>query len=135
MVLPPVEYAKLLGERIAQHQVDVWLVNTGWSGGPYGVGKRMNIDFTRAMIHAALEGSLRDVATRRDETFNLEVPTSCPGIPSEVLDPRRTWSNPADYDAQAAKLAEMFRQNFARFSDQVPADVVAGGPQLLQINP
>jgi phosphoenolpyruvate carboxykinase (ATP) len=134
MVLPAVEYAKLLGQCIDKHQVDVWLVNTGWSGGPYGVGKRMNIDFTRAMIQAALDGTLRTAPTRRDEIFNLEVPISCPGVSSEVLDPRRTWANPAEYDLQAAKLAEMFRQNFARFNNEVPKEVIAGGPQLLHAN-
>ncbi len=133
MVLPPVRYAELLGERIAHHQVDVWLVNTGWSGGPYGVGKRMNIDFTRAMIHAALDGTLVAIPTRRDEIFNLEVPISCPGIPSEILDPRTTWTDPAEYDRQAIRLAEMFRRNFARFSDQVPAEIVAAGPRPLSV--
>ncbi len=134
MILPAVEYAKLLGQRIDEHQVDVWLVNTGWSGGPYGVGKRMNISFTRSMIQAALDGTLRTAPTRRDEIFNLEVPISCPGVSSEVLDPRRTWANPTEYDLQAAKLAEMFRQNFARFSNEVPKEVIAGGPQPLHVN-
>jgi phosphoenolpyruvate carboxykinase (ATP) len=132
MVLPPLAYAKLLGERIAQHQVDVWLLNTGWSGGPYGVGKRMDIDFTRAMIRAALSGSLRAVPTRHDEVFNLEVPISCPDVPNEVLDPRGTWADLARYDRQAAKLAEMFRANFARFAGQVPAEIADAGPQLVR---
>jgi phosphoenolpyruvate carboxykinase (ATP) len=135
MVLPPIEYAKLLGERIAQHQVDVWLVNTGWSGGPYGEGERMDIGYTRAMIRAALTGSLRTIATRHDDFFNLEVPTSCPEVPDEILDPRRTWSDAAKYDAQAAKLAEMFRANFARFADQVPAEIAAAGPQPVHSAP
>ena len=128
MVLSPTEYAKLLGDRIAQNQVDVWLVNTGWSGGPYGVGKRMNIGYTRAMIHAALDGTLRNVATRHDAVFNLAVPISCPDVPQEVLDPRSTWSDPAAYDVQAAKLAEMFRKNFQRFAHEVPAELAAAGP-------
>lgn len=130
MVLPPITYATLLGERIARHNVDVWLVNTGWSGGPYGVGKRMNIAHTRAMVRAALSGSLRSVPTRHDEVFNLEVPISCPEVPSEVLDPRRTWTSSAKYDLYAAKLAGMFRANFKRFAAQVPAEVAAAGPQL-----
>jgi phosphoenolpyruvate carboxykinase (ATP) len=129
MVQAPIVYAKLLGERIAQHKVDVWLVNTGWSGGPYGVGKRMNIAYTRAMISAALDGSLRDVPTRRDEVFNVEVPVSCPDVASEVLDPRSTWADPAAYDAQAIKLAEMFQENFRRFAGQVPPEIIAAGPQ------
>jgi phosphoenolpyruvate carboxykinase (ATP) len=130
MVLPPIEYAKLLGERIAKHKVDVWLVNTGWSGGPYGVGKRMDIAHTRAMVRAALSGELRQVPTRHDALFNLEVPVSCPNVPSEVLEPRRTWADPAKYDQYALKLAAMFRANFSRFVDAVPAEVAAAGPQL-----
>lgn len=129
MVQPPITYAKLLGERIAEHQVDVWLVNTGWSGGPYGVGKRMNIGHTRAMISAALDGNLRTVPMRHDPVFNLSVPTSCPGVPSEVLEPRNTWEDKAAYDAQAAKLAEMFHRNFARFAGDVSREIAEAGPQ------
>jgi phosphoenolpyruvate carboxykinase (ATP) len=132
MVLPPIAYAKLLGERIAKHNVDVWLVNTGWSGGPYGVGKRMEISYTRAMVRAALSGALRQVPTRHDELFNLEVPISCPDVPNEALDPKRTWSDPTKYDQYAAKLAEMFRANFSRFVDEVPAEVAAAGPQVMR---
>jgi phosphoenolpyruvate carboxykinase (ATP) len=132
MVLPPIEYAKLLGERIAKHMVDVWLVNTGWSGGPYGVGKRMEIAFTRAMIRAALSGTLRQVPTRHDDIFNLEVPTHCPDVPEQVLEPRRTWADPAKYDQYAAKLAEMFRINFSRFVQDVPTEVAAAGPHLIR---
>ena len=132
MVLPPIKYAELLGERIANHNVDVWLVNTGWSGGPYGVGKRMDIAFTRAMIRAALAGSLRQVPTRHDDLFNLEVPISCPEVPNDLLEPRRTWADAAKYDLYAAKLAEMFRANFSRFESQVPAEIAAAGPQLIR---
>jgi phosphoenolpyruvate carboxykinase (ATP) len=131
MVLPPIKYAELLGERIAKYNVDVWLVNTGWSGGPYGVGKRMAIAYTRAMVRAALAGTLRQIPTRHDAIFNLEVPISCPEVPSEALDPRSTWSDPAKYDQYATKLAEMFYQNFNRFADQVPAEVAAAGPQVV----
>jgi phosphoenolpyruvate carboxykinase (ATP) len=134
-VLPPIEYAKLLGERIDQHQVDVWLVNTGWSGGPYGVGERMDIEVTRAIVRAALAGTLRTIPTRHDAIFNLEVPLRCPDVPDEVLDPRRTWADPALYELQAAKLAEMFRTNFNRFVDQVPAEIVTAGPQKPVPNP
>lgn len=129
MVQPPIAYAQLLGERIAEHNVDVWLVNTGWSGGPYGVGKRMNIGHTRAMINAALDGNLRGVEMRYDSVFNVSVPTSCPGVPNEVLDPRNTWEDKAAYDLQATKLAEMFRQNFKRFANEVPVEIVEAGPQ------
>jgi phosphoenolpyruvate carboxykinase (ATP) len=132
MVLSPIAYAKLLGERIAKHNVDVWLVNTGWSGGPYGVGKRMEIAFTRAMIRAALSGTLRQVPTRHDDIFNLEVPIHCPNVPEHVLEPRRTWADPVKYDQYAAKLAEMFRINFSRFEKDVPAEVAAAGPHLIR---
>ena len=129
MVQAPIVYAKLLGERVAQHGADVWLVNTGWSGGPYGVGQRMNISYTRAMVTAALDGALRTMPTRRDAQFNLAVPTACPGVPSDVLDPRSTWADVAAYDAQAAKLASMFEHNFKRFAGQVPDEIAAAGPQ------
>jgi phosphoenolpyruvate carboxykinase (ATP) len=135
MVLPPIKYAQLLGERIANHNVDVWLVNTGWSGGPYGVGKRMDIAFTRAMIRATLSGALRQVPTRHDDLFNLEVPITCPHVPNDVLDPRRTWADSVKYDIYADKLAEMFRANFSRFENQVPAEVAAAGPQLIRSTP
>ncbi len=131
MVQSPIVYAKLLGDKIAKHQVDVWLVNTGWSGGPYGVGKRMNIAHTRAMVHAALDGSLRKVATQVDPYFNLSMPVSCPEVPPEVLNPRNTWTDKAAYDAQARKLAEMFTRNFARFSGQVTQEIKAAGPQAV----
>lgn len=131
MVLPPIEYAKLLGERIAKHNVDVWLVNTGWSGGPYGVGKRMEIAYTRAMIRAALGGTLRQMPMRHDAIFNLAVPTRCPDVPENILDPRRTWTDAAQYDEQAAKLATMFHANFSRFSKQVPDEVAEAGPQVV----
>jgi phosphoenolpyruvate carboxykinase (ATP) len=126
--LPPSRYATMLGERIAHHNARVWLVNTGWTGGPYGVGKRMKIAYTRAMISAALSGALDSVQYDRDPVFNLEVPASCPGVPADVLKPRSTWANAADYDAQAAKLAHMFVENFKAFEDGVTAEVLAAGP-------
>lgn len=129
MVQSPIVYAKLLGQRIAHHAVDVWLVNTGWSGGPHGVGRRMDIGYTRALIAAALGGELRQAPLRHDATFNLAVPTACPGVPSDVLDPRRTWADVAAYDAQAARLAAMFHENFSRFAGQVPDEIAAAGPQ------
>lgn len=129
MVQSPTVYAELLGEKITQHQVAVWLVNTGWSGGPYGVGKRMEIAYTRAMIRAALDGTLLNAPTRHDEVFNLEVPLTCPDVPDHLLNPRNTWADPAAYDAQAAKVAAMFHENFRRFAGQVPPEVIAAGPQ------
>jgi phosphoenolpyruvate carboxykinase (ATP) len=130
MALPPAVYAGLLGERIASHGAGVWLVNTGWTGGPYGVGERMAIGHTRALIRAALAGQLDDVPTQRDPVFGVEVPLSCPGVPSEVLTPRATWENPEAYDDQAKRLAGMFAKNFAQFADQVPSAVRDAGPSV-----
>jgi phosphoenolpyruvate carboxykinase (ATP) len=127
--LNPKVYAAMLGERIEQHRSRVWLVNTGWTGGPFGVGARMRIGHTRAMITAALAGRLDRVAYRTHPAFNLAVPTSCPDVPPEVLDPRGTWTDPQAYDAQAAKLAGMFRDNFKAFEGDVPDSVKAAGPR------
>jgi len=126
--LNPNVYARALGERIAQHKSRVWLVNTGWTGGPFGVGKRMSIAHTRAMIAAALSGALDSVNYQRHPIFNLEMPTSCPDVPAEVLDPRSTWSDKAAYDGQARKLAGMFVDNFKTFAGDVDQGVVAAGP-------
>jgi phosphoenolpyruvate carboxykinase (ATP) len=126
--LPPSRYAKMLGARIDKHGAQVWLVNTGWTGGPFGVGSRMKIGYTRAMIAAALAGALDAVAYERDPTFNLDVPTSCPGVPPDVLKPRNTWTNASDYDRQAAKLATMFAENFRTFESEVTPQVRAAGP-------
>jgi phosphoenolpyruvate carboxykinase (ATP) len=130
LALPPVVYANLLGEKIAKHEVNVWLVNTGWTGGPYGVGQRMPIQNTRAMIRAALDGSLASVSTTTEPYFGLHIPVSCPGISSEVLNPSSTWANRADYDTAAHKLARMFAENFAPFADKVSDAVRAAGPNL-----
>ena len=129
MVWHPAVYAKLLGERISRHGTRVWLVNTGWSGGPYGVGSRMKISHTRAMITAALSGAIDDVAYETDPVFNVDVPLSCQGVPSKVLKPRETWADPAAYDAQAQKLAAMFAENFKAFEGAADDDVKAAGPR------
>jgi len=126
----PGEYARMLAERLEQHDVPVWLVNTGWTGGPYGVGHRMPIDHTRVMVRAALNGELADVPYERDPVFGFEVPTEVPGVPSQVLRPRGTWGDPAAYDAKAAELAAMFAENFAEYADGVPADVLDAGPRI-----
>ena len=126
--LDPSRYARMLGEKIARHHARVWLVNTGWTGGPYGVGTRMKIAYTRAMIRAVLSGALDAVAYERDPIFNLDIPVSCPGVPSGVLTPRATWADGAAYDAQAAKLAGMFVENFKTFEQGVTAEVLAAGP-------
>ncbi|MQA28319.1 MAG: phosphoenolpyruvate carboxykinase [Luteitalea sp.] len=128
--LPPSRYAGMLGERIERHQARVWLVNTGWTGGPYGTGSRMKIKYTRAMIHAALSGVLDGMRFERDPIFNLDVPQSCPNVPADVLNPRNTWANKADYDAQARKLAAMFAENFRTFESAVAADVRTAGPHV-----
>jgi phosphoenolpyruvate carboxykinase (ATP) len=128
LALSPIVYANLLGDKITRHDVNVWLINTGWSGGPYGVGQRIRIADTRAMVRAALNGDLIDVPTRQDPIFGLAVPVSVPSVATEVLDPRVTWADKAAYDVQARKLAAMFEQNFAQFRDQVTAEVRIAGP-------
>ncbi len=128
MPLHPRRYAELLGERIRRHGSRVWLINTGWTGGAYGVGERIDIPHTRAMVNAALDGRLDDVPTSTDPVFGLEVPQSCPGVPADLLRPRECWPDKAAYDAQAAELAAMFVENFARFASEVDPQVVAAGP-------
>jgi phosphoenolpyruvate carboxykinase (ATP) len=128
--LNPNVYARGLGERIEEHKARVWLVNTGWSGGPHGVGSRMKIAYTRAMIRAALSGALDKVGYQRHPVFNIEMPTSCPDVPAAVLDPRGTWADKAAYDAQATKLAKMFVENFKAFEADVDPSVIAAGPRV-----
>ena len=125
----PSVYAELLGEKLKQHAATIWLVNTGWSGGAYGVGSRMKLSHTRRMVNAALGGELDEVSFATDPVFGLAVPSVISGVPTEVLSPRKTWQNPEEYDTAASRLAEMFRENFERFADQVPDEVIASGPQ------
>jgi len=127
--LHPSVYAKMLGERIARHDVQCWLVNTGWTGGPYGVGHRMDLKSTRAMIRAALAGELDNVATRREPVFGLQVPKHVPGVPDALLDPRTTWKDPAAYDVQAKKLTALFQKSFEQFAELVPVSVREAGPK------
>lgn len=127
--LNPAVYANMLGERIDTHHVQVYLVNTGWSGGPYGVGKRLKLSFTRAMITAALNGTLEKVLYRQDPVFGMLIPETVPGVPETILQPRGTWADPVAYDTAAQALAARFQQNFIRFSD-VAADIRSAGPQL-----
>ncbi|NOT63679.1 MAG: phosphoenolpyruvate carboxykinase [Acidobacteria bacterium] len=129
MVHHPGVYAELLRERIAKHNATCWLVNTGWSGGPYGEGQRMKIAYTRAMVRAALDGSLNQVATEADPIFGVHVPVSCPGVPNEVLKPRNTWRDAAAYDAKANHLAGLFQKNFKQFEAGVSDAVKAAGPK------
>ena len=126
--LEPSRYARMLGEKIARHDARVWLVNTGWTGGPFGVGTRMKIAHTRAMIRAVLSGQLDGMTYQKDPIFNLEIPASCPGVPTGVLKPRETWPDGPSYDEQAHKLAKMFVENFKIFEGGVSAEVLAAGP-------
>ena len=126
----PGEYATMLTERLATHDATVWLVNTGWTGGPYGTGERMNIAHTRAMVRAAIDGRLATVETRIDPNFLLAVPLSCPDVPAAFLDPRSTWADGDAYDRQAAELARMFVANFEAYADGVPDDVRTAGPTV-----
>lgn len=130
MVLHPGVYADLLGKKMAQHNAACWLVNTGWSGGPYGVGQRMKISYTRAMIRAILSGELATVETRPDPIFGVGVPVACPGVPAEVLQPRNTWVDKNAYDKQAADLADRFNKNFKKYEDGVSEAVRAVAPKV-----
>jgi len=121
-------YAKLLGERLKQHNAQCWLVNTGWTGGAYGTGSRMKITHTRAMVDALLAGELEHVPCENDPIFGLAVPQSCPNVPSKVLNPRMTWTDKAAYDQQAFKLAAMFTENFEQYAERVPPTVRDAGP-------
>lgn len=129
MVLHPGVYADLLGKKMGQHAAACWLVNTGWSGGPYGVGQRMKISYTRAMIRAILSGQLADVETRPDPIFGVGVPISCPDVPGNVLQPRNTWSDKEAYDRQARDLARRFNENFKKYESGVSEGVAAVGPK------
>jgi phosphoenolpyruvate carboxykinase (ATP) len=129
MPMAPAVYATLLGERLAKHHVNVWLVNTGWSGGPYGVGSRMKISYTRAMIREALNGSLAKAPTTQDPIFGLQVPQSVPGVPTEVLTPRNTWADKSAYDVKAKELSDRFKKNFEQFKPSVSQAVSEAGPK------
>ena len=128
----PSVYGNLLKKRIAEGSVDCWLVNTGWTGGKYGVGKRMPIKETRALLNAALDGSLKSAEFRKDPNFGFEVPVAVPGVDSSILDPRGTWADPAEYDRTAAKLVDLFVQNFAEFAPHVDEGVRQSGPRAAQ---
>jgi phosphoenolpyruvate carboxykinase (ATP) len=129
MVLHPGVYADLLGKKMAQHDAACWLINTGWSGGPYGVGKRMKIGYTRAMIRAILEQKLAKVETSPDPIFGLNVPVSCPDVPAEILEPRNTWADKEAYDRQARDLAKRFNENFKKYEAGVSEAVRSVAPK------
>jgi phosphoenolpyruvate carboxykinase (ATP) len=128
LVWHPTKYARMLGDHLREHDSKVWLINTGWSGGPYGTGERIKLKYTRAIVHAALTGELDESDTRRDPIFGLAVPTEINRVPANVLNPRSTWSDPAAYDAQAMKLARMFRENFEKIGN-VDAATKNAGPK------
>jgi phosphoenolpyruvate carboxykinase (ATP) len=128
MPLHPGVYARLLGEKIEEHGARVWLVNTGWTGGPHGTGRRIKLAYTRRMVSATLKGELDDVKTFTEPFFNLQVPAHLDGVPDEVLNPRDTWDDDAAYDARAGELVRMFRENFKQFEDGVDAEIRAAGP-------
>jgi phosphoenolpyruvate carboxykinase (ATP) len=127
---PPAVYSRMLGEKLARHGSTVWLVNTGWTGGPFGEGQRMPIEATRALLRAALTGELDAVEYREDPLFGFEVPVAVPGVEGRLLDPRSTWRDPEAYDRRARDLARMFRDNFAKFEDASSPEVAAAGPRV-----
>ncbi|TXB66593.1 phosphoenolpyruvate carboxykinase (ATP) [Phaeodactylibacter luteus] len=129
MPLPPTTYAAMLGERMEKYGVNVWLINTGWSGGAYGTGSRIKLKYTRAMIKAALNGSLEGVRYEQEPVFGLNVPTACPGVPEQLLHPRETWADAAAYDKKAHQLAEAFVKNFVKFEAQASEEMLAASPK------
>jgi phosphoenolpyruvate carboxykinase (ATP) len=128
LVWHPTKYAKMLGRLLNEHAAHVWLINTGWSGGAYGTGKRIKLSYTRAIARAALAGELDNVKTETDPIFGLAVPAEIKGVPNKVLNPRATWPDPVAYDAQARKLAAMFRENFETFGS-VESAIKNAGPK------
>ncbi len=129
--LHPTKYAEMLGKKIKATDVNVWLVNTGWSGGAYGTGSRMSLKYTRAMITEALNGTLSNVKYKEHPIFGVRVPQTCPNVPDEVLNPRQTWTDKSAYDEQANKLAEFFINNFTRFADYANDEIMAGAPKVM----
>lgn len=128
MPLHPTEYAEMLSKKMKDAGVNVWLINTGWTGGPYGVGSRMKLKYTRAMIAAALDGELKDVEFENHPIFNLMMPKSCPNVPSEILNPKETWKNKKAYDIQAHELSNSFKENFKKFESYANDEILAGAP-------
>jgi phosphoenolpyruvate carboxykinase (ATP) len=129
--LHPTTYAEMLGKKMTENNVNVWLVNTGWTGGVYGVGSRMKLSYTRAMITAALNGELQDMPFHKHPVFGIEMPDSCPNVPSEILNPRNTWSNKDAYDHKANELAVAFIRNFSKYSDYANQEILAGAPEAV----
>ena len=129
MPLHPIVYARMLADKISKYNSSVYLINTGWSGGPYGIGKRMDLTYTRAMVSASINGDLERVNYIHDDIFNLEIPLSCPEIPSKILDPKSSWSNQDQYIVAAKRLAHLFIENFNRFGEESKY-LAKFGPQI-----
>jgi phosphoenolpyruvate carboxykinase (ATP) len=127
--LHPTKYAEMLGQKMNENNVNVWLVNTGWTGGPYGIGSRMKLAYTRAMITAALNGELNEVEYTKHPVFCVDMPATCPNVPEEILNPRNTWANKEEYDAKATDLASKFVKNFSKYAD---FSTGRGADQLIQ---
>lgn len=125
--LDPSVYAKMLGEKIEETKANVFLINTGWSGGPYGVGKRINLKYTRAMVSAAISGQLNNVEYKLDDIFNVYVPTECPDVPSDILNPSNTWKDKEAYTKSAKELSKKFNENFKKYNN-MPENIVKAGP-------
>ncbi|MCP4568069.1 MAG: phosphoenolpyruvate carboxykinase (ATP) [FCB group bacterium] len=134
MALPPTVYSRLLRKKIAKHKTNCWLINTGWTGGPFGIGERMSLPYTRAIIKAALSGKLDNVPYETDPIFGLNVPQACPEVPPEVLNPRQTWADKKAYDEKARELARRFHENFAQFAEDVPDEVKQAGPSAERVS-
>jgi phosphoenolpyruvate carboxykinase (ATP) len=129
MTLPPQRYAEMLGRKMREHHAGAWLVNTGWVGGPYGVGQRISLSYSRTLVEAILSGELRDAPFAEHPIFGFEYPTSCPNVPDTLLDARRMWPDPSAYDARARELARRFHENFERFGT-VDRSIREAGPRL-----
>ena len=129
MPLHPTKYAEMLGIKMKKHDVNVWLINTGWSAGSYGTGKRISLKYTRAMITAILNNEINDVLYTKHEIFGLNMPNSCPNVPSELLNPKNTWENKNDYDLKAKELANAFNQNFKQFADNASEEILEAAPK------
>ena len=125
----PSEYARMLGRLLEEHGTQAWLVNTGWSGGGYGVGERIKLSYTRAMVRAAVGGDLSEVAVQEDPVFGLSMPVTVAGVPSEVLNPPDSWKHASDYHNAASDLAQMFKDNFDRLGPEIPSKIKQAGPK------
>src|SRR5699024_1263423 len=128
MLLHPTRYAEMLSEKMKNTDVNVWLVNTGWTGGPFGTGERINLKHTRAMVAAALAGELANVETKKHDIFGLNMITACPHVPQEVLDPEKTWKDPKAYKAKAQELSRFFKENFEKYKDYANEEILAAQP-------